>query len=197
MKFKLLGKGVLAVAMIFAVPAFLPAFPLMRYMSPSSSRFRSWFSPPNTTSRLEEIRSDALAVQNASGQLQALMRSPGLNDWWYDSYYLMIIRAKVNQMNRMIYQLRNDKAESSFWQYQAVERIAPTTVDMADTTQAAILTLYHNQDRVWFTDLGGLTKDIHNQASVVSHMIGNFEKYGTARQEARLLRKTLDLKGNA
>jgi hypothetical protein len=100
-------------------------------------------------------------------------------------------------MDKLLSQLRENQAEASPWQQKAIERIAPSVVNLTDTTQAAIVSLNDNQGHPYFSDLAGLASNIYNQASQIARTTGDFEQYANARHEVRQLKQTLGLKGNS
>ncbi len=184
MRINLASMGVLVAATLCVAPAARPASLTM--------------DRPNTTlSVLQEIQNEVDGVKMTAGRLQALLREPFLNDWKADADLLEEMRGGVNEMNRQVSRLRSDEAEITPSERKVVERIAPTTVNLADTTQDAMVTLNHNQSRVYATDLEGLAKDIYNQSRLIDQTVSDFEKYTSARQEVRRLGQTLRLKSKS
>ena len=119
------------------------------------------------------------------------------SDWESDGDLLERVRDRVNEMDKLLSQLRENQAEASPWQQKAIERIAPSVVNLTDTTQAAIVSLNDNQGHPYFSDLAGLASNIYNQASQIARTTGDFEQYANARHEVRQLKQTLGLKGNS
>ena len=104
-------------------------------------------------------------------------------------------RNRVNNMDELLSQLRAHESEARSWLQKAIDCIAPTVVNLTDTTQQAIVSLNNNQGRIAFSNLEGLAGDIYAQAGLIRRAIANFEEYANARHEVRQLKQTLGLKG--
>jgi hypothetical protein len=146
---------------------------------------------------LLQIQADAVRVKIDADQLQANVREPFRIDWQIDGGQLNSIRARVNAMEKLLHQLRVNQAETLPWQQKAIQRIAPTVMNLTDTTQDAIVTLNNNKGHIWFSDLEGLAGHMYNEAGLIGQAIGNFEKYASAHHEAQQLQQTLGLKSNS
>jgi hypothetical protein len=196
MRINFLYKGVLVASALCLAPAALPASPKANQPGPLASVNEGAF-PGDTGLLLQGIQTDALDVKNNADQLRALLRGGPLNDWQSDGYLLSEIREDVNEMNKQFSQLRTQKAEISLSEQKVIHRTASTAVNLADTTEEALVTLNHNQSHVYMTDLGGLANDMYNQAGLIEQVVGNLQKYADARHEVRQLRQTLGLKSSS
>ena len=100
-------------------------------------------------------------------------------------------------MDKLLSQLRENQAEASPWQQEAIERIAPSVPSLTDTTQDAIASLKNNREEIYFSNMVGLARDIYDRASQIVQTTRNFEEYANARHEVEQLRQTLGLKNNS
>jgi hypothetical protein len=196
MRINFLYKGILVASALCLAPAALPASPKANQPGPLASVNEGAF-PGDTELLLQGIQTNALNVKNNADQLRALLRDGPLNDWRIDGDLLESARDDVNEMNKLFFQLRADDGKSSPWQQKVIDRIASTAVNLADTTEQAVVTLNHNQSYVYTTDLGGLANDMYNQAGLIEQVVGNLQKYADARHEVWQLKQTLGLKSNS
>jgi hypothetical protein len=150
-----------------------------------------------STNLLRQVQSDALSVRNNADQLQARLREGFWSDWQSYANLLERMRTRVNAMDKLLFQLRTNESTALPWQRQAIERIAPTIVNLSDTTEGAIVSLNNNKEHVYMSNLPGLAGDMYDQAMRIDQAIADFQKYANARHEAQQLRQTLGLKNNS
>lgn len=196
MRMNFARKGALVAAALCLAPGALLASPKASQLGPQAA-VNQGASPNDTGLLLLRIQTDALEVENNADQLQSVLRAPFLNDWQMDAEYLEDAGADVNEMNKLFFRLRADERTASPWQQRAIDRIASTAVNLADTTQAAVDTLHNNQSHVYATDLDALAQDMFKQASLIEQAAGNLQKYAGARHEVRQLKQALGLKSSS
>jgi hypothetical protein len=196
MRINFLYKGVLLAATLCVAPAALPASPRAGQPGPDTAGSGKGAFPVNASNLLQQVQIDAVSVRNNADQLQARLRDSFGNDWEFDSDLLERMRARVNLMDKLLSQLRARQSEALPWQQQAIERIAPSVVNLSDTTQDAIASLDDNKGHIYSSDLGVLTDHMYNEARLIDQVIGDFKKYADASKEAQQLGQTLDLKNN-
>jgi hypothetical protein len=196
MRINFLYKGVLLAATLCVAPAALPASPRAGQPGPDTVGSAKGAFPINASNLLQQVQIDALSVRNNADQLQARLRDSFGNDWEFDSDVLERVRARVNLMDKLLSQLRAKQSEALPWQQQAIERIAPSVVNLSDTTQDAIASLNNNKGHIYSSDLGVLADHMYNEARLIDQAIGNFKKYADVSKEAQQLGQTLDLKNN-
>ena len=153
--------------------------------------------PINASSLLQQVQIDALRVRNDADQLQADLRFPSESDWKADADLMSLVRGRVNEMDKLLFQLRENQAEASPLQQKEIERITPSVLNLTDTAQDAIATLNNNREEIYFPNMAGLTRDVYDRASQIARTTGDFEQYANARHEVRQLKRTLGLKGNS
>jgi hypothetical protein len=153
--------------------------------------------PKETSARLEQMRMEAMSVENNAGQLEMLVREGFMNSKLDDAPLLDSVRDDVNQMNKLLSSVRVHEAEASPVQREIIERVAAPVVELADTTSHAIGTLNNDATHLYLSDLPGLANAIYNEASRVDHTVGELDKYVHARHEERQLKQALGLKNNS
>jgi len=168
--------GVLLVAGLCLAPAALSASERRGEPRLPEARYASGPSASHASNLLQQIQLDSKNVKDDADQLSAFTRTPFLIDWRSDGGDLTSIRTRVNDMDRLLAQLRIRESSVQSWQRQAIDGIAATLVNLSDTTQAAVTTLNQRQDNVYYSNLRGLAKDMSAQAEVISRTIENQEK---------------------
>jgi hypothetical protein len=139
----------------------------------------------DASSLLQRLQADALGVKSKADQLQSFSDEPFLIGWQAYGVLLNQARASVNDMDHVLYRLRLNQATYIPWQRNLITRVTPTIITLTGTTQDALVTLNQNHDRIAFTNLPGLTKDMYNDAGQIDQSIQNFDKYENARHDVR------------
>ena len=191
MRVSSLSKGALVAAALCLAGAALPASLLAggpKVMDVSPTAFQA-----EASSLLGQIRQTAIGVKNDADQLQMLTRQGYEAGWEGDSSLLEDIRDQVNEMNKLLRDLRVHQAEASPAQQEIIERVTAPTLELAGATQGAIVTLNNNESHVYMTNLPTVANDIYDEASRVAQTVGNFDKYSHSLQEEQDLKKTLGI----
>ncbi|MGA2072625.1 MAG: hypothetical protein ABSH52_03905 [Terriglobia bacterium] len=162
-----LRRSVLVAAMLCVVPALLP---------PASSASPGVPSSEETSNLLQQLERDALTVKNVANRLRALARDPFVTDWQDDGDQLIRIRSRVNDMDKLLAELRTNQSADLPWQQKAIQSIAPTVVNLTDTAEAAVVSLNQNQGEVYQSNVYGLSQDLYNQAGLITKTIRDVEK---------------------
>lgn len=180
MRINFVCKGALVAAMFCLAPAALLASPKAGQPGERADEFNKVPPQNDISSLLQQMQSEASHVKSNADQLRALLHGGFPGDWEAAGDLLDRARAHVNEMNKVLFQLRTDKTDASPLQKKVIERSTPASLELASTTQRAIVTLNNNEDRVCLTDLDDLTNDIYQEASRIVQSVGNFEKYQDA-----------------
>jgi hypothetical protein len=191
MRINFLYKGVLAAAALGVAVAALPAS--ATGSGPGAGAASQGAFAVEASNLLQQVKIEAIGVGKNVDRLRVRLRDSFENDSQSDADLLGRVQDRVNEMDKLLYRLRANESEALPWQQQAIDRIAPTVVNLTDTTEDAIATLNNNRGRIQFSNLDGLAGDMYNQARLIDRAIGNFEKYASARHEAQQLRQTLGL----
>jgi hypothetical protein len=197
MRINFLYKGILVAATLCVAPAALPASAGASQPGVPTAGSRKGAFADHASDLLQQIQADALRVKDDADLLRALTREPFFVDWQADSGQLISILARVNDMDKMLSQLRANQSGVLPWQQKAIDGIRPTVVNLTNTAQAAIVSLNENQGQIYYSDVRGLAGDMYNQARLIGHVIEDFEKYANARHEAPQPKQTQGLKNNS
>jgi len=177
MRINFLYKGALLAATLCVAPAAFPASP-----NGSPARVRSVASgngayASEASNLLKQIQADAFRAEFHAATLAAISREPFVTEWHEHSSQLRRIRTRVNDMDKLLSQLRANESEVLPWQQKAVDAIAPSLANLSDTTQTAIVSLNGNmeQAQIYYSNMNGLAHDMYNQARQIEQGLGNFE----------------------
>jgi hypothetical protein len=145
---------------------------------------------------LQEMQTKAIQVRNLADQLEVFNRDGALLSWQADAGVLTRAKAQVNAMDDMLFRLRAMRQEALPWQQKAIDRIAPKVIELTDYVQAAVQNLNNNHLTVHILDKS-YTEDangIYQRSNTIARAIGQYEEYGTARNEIKQLSPKLGMK---
>lgn len=174
MKISFLFKGVLVAAVLVLLPAALPASPKPAGQGTvvvNPAAFAEDDSP-----LLNQIQFYAAGVRNDADHLREMLREGDRTGWEGDAYLLSDAGDQVNELNKLLYNLRIRQAEASPLQQETIQRIVPSALELATTTQDALTTMHNNQSHVQLTDLPCLADAIYNQADRVASTVAELNK---------------------
>ncbi len=143
---------------------------------------------------LNHVQAEAYKVQKDADQLHTYLSQPGLYDSQFDGYFLDEARYRVNTMDSALHQLWAMRGKASKTQQKAIDRIAPTVVDLTDTTQLAITSFNRNRPHLYTSQLKAYTEDMYMQAKLIRSSVEEFQRYSNDRRELHQLRQKLHIK---
>ena len=155
---------------------------------PPTAASYTWNFPKEASGLLVQMKTDAMQVRNIADKLGGLDREPFENFWQSDAILLQSARTRVNAMDGMLCRLETIRRVSAPWEKQAIGRIAPSVVELSDTTQAAIHYLNHNQEALMFPAYTDQAEVMYNKANRIVNFVDEYQKYVSERNEARALR---------
>ncbi|HXJ92495.1 MAG TPA: hypothetical protein VMT20_06395 [Terriglobia bacterium] len=144
--------------------------------------------PEEASDLLGQMKTDAMQVRKIADTLSSLDREPLENFWEYDVTLLNSARTRVNAMDGTLYELETIRRTSAPLEKQAISRIAPSVVELSDTTQTAIHYLNHNQEALMFPAYTNQADVMYNKADRIVNFVDEYQKYVNERTEARTLR---------
>lgn len=156
---------------------------------PPTAASYTWNFPKEASGLLVQMKTDAMQVQNIADTLEALDREPFENYWQYDATLLNRARTRANAMDGMLCRLETIRRVSSPWEKQAISRIAPSVVELSDTTRSAIHYLNRNQVALMFPAYTDQAEIMYNKANRIVNFVDEYQKYVNERTEARTLRR--------
>ncbi len=151
-------------------------------------------TPLETSHLLKQVQGEAYKVQKEADQLHSYLSEPGLFDPQLDCDLLDEARSRVNTMDLALHQLWAVRSKASSIQQKAINRIAPTLLDLTDTTQLAIKSFNRNRPHLYTSQLKAYTQDMYMQAKLIGNSVQDFHQYSNDRRELQQLRRKLNNK---
>lgn len=112
-------------------------------------------------------------------------------DWEIQGESLDALRDDVNDIGTRLCRLEAIRRVLSPWQQKAVDRIASTTVLLADNTQSEIKFGNAHPDFLWQPFYRGVARDIADEVSILQSSVDKAVAYPRVRQEYRGLQHQL------
>lgn len=106
--------------------------------------------PQEASELLAKVHQEALGVRDSADTLEEYNRESFMIDWRADADTLERMRSQIDNMNRVVYQLRSMEGNLPQAQQAEVNQIAPAMLELTNTAQTAIDYLKNNQDRTMF-----------------------------------------------
>ena len=188
MKLKYWNLGLIAIVIGLSSTGLFATSAKLCPTGPPTAASYTWNFPKEASGLLVQMKTDAIQVRDIADKLDGLDHEPFDNFWQYDATLLDSARKQVNDMDGMLCRLETIRRVSSPWEKQAISRIAPSVVELSDTTQATIDYLNQNQRALVFpayTDEAGI---MYNKAGRIVNFVNEYQKYVNERNEARTLR---------
>lgn len=189
-------KGLAAVVVLLLVPGVLLGSTGHYRMGPTSSALNEMNPPQEASALLNKMKSQALKARDLADELQVYQRDHETALWEGDADVLMNMKADVNNMDDTLYSLRSMQEDLLPWQAKAVDRVAPTAIELTDFVEEGIHNLnrhhitLHILDHSYTQEIEGM----HQRANSIARSIGKFQEYETAMSQIRELSPELGLK---
>ena len=180
--------GLIAVVVGLSSTGLFAASPRLCPTGPPTAASYTWNFPREASGLLVQMKDDAVQVRSIADKLDALDRDPFDNFWQYDATLLNSARTRANAMDGMLCRLETIRRVSSPWEKQAISRVAPSVVELSDSTQAAIHYLNHNQEALMFPAYTNQAAVMYNKANRIVNFVDQYQKYVSERTQARVLR---------
>jgi hypothetical protein len=161
-------------------------------MGPPTAASYTWNFPKEASGLLVQMKTDAMRVRYIADQLGGLDRDSSGNFWQADAILLSSARKRVNAMDGMLCRLETIRRVSAPWEKQAISRIAPSVVELSDTTQAAIDYLDQNQEGLIFPAYTDQAEIMYNKADRIVNFVDQYDKNLSERNEAHTLRQDVN-----
>jgi len=116
---------------------------------------------------LSQLHDEADQVRDSADLLEAYNREPSGIDWRIQADTLETMRDQINQMDQIMYRLRNMEGKLPQDEKAAINRIAPAVVELTDTTQTAITFLNNNELLTWLPKYQAYAREMYSEAGRV------------------------------
>lgn len=140
---------------------------------------------------LTQMKDQALQVRHLSDTLIGLNHEGWNNFWQYDSSILSRAKRHVDDMDQTLYRLRNMQAMCTRPEKRAIRLMAPSVVELSDTTTATIAYLNHHQQTLMFPQYRDDAQVMYTKANRVVNFVNDYQDYVLERGRLRELRSDL------
>lgn len=140
---------------------------------------------------LEQTRHLAAKLHRDAGTLEALASSNQVG-WQTHAHYLSRAREHINSMGELLARLREIHPAALPWQRQAIERCYPAAVELASRTEAAILHLHDNRNRLRDPQYRNHLGAIAERAGEMKGSVTDFLELGETHEELARLQEKLE-----
>lgn len=139
-------------------------------------------SADEATNLLKQIRTDAAQLSQDGATLATLSRS-GISGKTH-AIYLNGVKARINATGQMLSRLEQIKDGAAPWQQEAIDQLTPIAQEVASNTQAAIVQLNGNSQRLLTPDYTESLRAIAASASDLSHSISGYLSVAAINEKA-------------
>jgi len=189
-RFRKVGTS-LALALALGVPLVAPQ-PSFAAAASSVDPTVNWYAPDRVSTLLQKLQTLNARLTSNGQTLETFSRSTQ-HSWQSHSYYLNAVRDDVNESGKVIRELQSIQYGALPWQKQAIDRIHPIALDLAQRTSAAISHLSANQGRLAVPEYREHLAAISDSAEKMQSTVNNFIDYGQAQQKAQDLGQMLEI----
>jgi len=142
---------------------------------------------------LIQMKDQALQVRHLSDRLAGLNDEGFDNFWEYDSTILNRAKRHVDDMDQTLYRLRNMQAMCTQPERRAIRLLAPSVIELSDTTQATIAYFNGHKPALMFPSYRNDAQVMYTKANRVVDFINDYQDYVLERAKLRELRSDLRL----
>jgi len=132
--------------------------------TPASSEGNPSIRGSNLLNRLHE---NASRVRDEAARLEVFDREPTEISWESEGAILQRMRDRIDHMDKILHRLRSMEGVLPKGQQEEINKAAFATVELTDTTQAAIEFLNNNQNRLWAPQYTAYANEMYSEASRV------------------------------
>lgn len=173
--------GVLATGSIFASP-------------PTATPEQTAYLSERASMLLAEIQEEAARLGPHAETLGTFARSPQ-HSWQSHAFYLEKVKSHINAVGERTAELQQIRDSVPPWQQQAISALVPHAAQVAASTQAAIMHLRENQNRLFVPEYREHLTAVADRADDMKQTVDKFLNYEKAKQnyeEARQNRLQLE-----
>jgi hypothetical protein len=116
--------------------------------------------------------------------------------WQSHAHYLHQVKGHINEVGERTAELQGMHHAVLPWQQQAITEVTSHAAQVAASTQAAIVHLCENQNRLFVSEYRDHLTTIANRSGDMKHTVDKFLDYEKAPQKLQQLQQELELSGD-
>lgn len=160
--------------------------------SPQSSAYLSG----RASTLLAEIQEEAAGLGLQAESLETLARNHQKYSWQSHAHYLYRVKNHINAVTERVAELQRISYAVLPWQQQAITEVTAHAAQVAASTQAAIVHLRENQNRLFVSEYRDHLMTIGDRSEDMKQAVDKFLDYEKAQQKFQQLQNELELSGN-
>jgi hypothetical protein len=168
-------------------PAVFAASSEMCPVGPPTAASYTWNFPKEASGLLAQMKSQAIQVRSLADTLQSLDREANENFWQSDATILDQARTHVNDMDQMLCRLETIRRVTNPWEKRAIADVAPSVVELSDSTQDAMNYLRGHEQTLMFPAYTNQAEVMYDKSNRIVNFVDRFQNYVSERAEARKL----------
>jgi len=141
---------------------------------------------------LTEVKSLANKLTYDAELLKSYAQNHGLS-WQSHAAQLNLIREHVNAMGEHLDRLQQIQPSAAAWQQQAIDRIHPVALELADHIESAIQHVNEYQGYLFSPDYKAHVTSAHDLALELTDHVSSFLAYADAQQQVNRLEEKLGI----
>jgi len=191
-----LKRGLVAVAG-FALLATSSIFASSTWAAPGATgedQFSAYLSGQAST-LLSKIQDEAADLSPHADTLDVLARSPRLS-WETHAHYLNRVKGHINSVGKHLAELQQVQTHVAPWQKQAIAELTNHVTQMANRTEAAIVHLRENQNRLFVQEYRDHLSTIADRSEMMKETVDKFLDFERTQQKLQVLRNELEIAGS-
>ena len=158
--------------------------------SPDSSAY--WSTRASTL--LAEIQDEAVGLSLQAETLGTFARNPQYS-WLSHASYLDRVKGHINAVGERTAELQRIPHDVLPWQQRAIPEVTAHAAQVAASTQAAIVYLRENQNRLFVSEYRDHLRTIADRSGNMKQTVDKFLDYEEAQQRFDRLKGELEIKG--
>jgi hypothetical protein len=131
---------------------------------------------------LAEIQKEAAGLRRNAATLGTFARNTQLS-WRSHAYYLERAKGHINEVGERIAELQQIRNSVLPWQQQAITELTTHAVQVAASTQAAIVQLNENRNSLITSEYQAHLMTIDDSSAVMQERVNKFLDYENAQQK--------------
>jgi hypothetical protein len=184
-------KSMMAALVTVAVIATGSVFASPPVPSPESTAYLS----ERASTLLAEIQNEAAQLGPDAETLGTFARNPQYH-WQSHAFYLERVKGHINAVGERTAELQQIRDSVLPWQLQAISELVPHAAQVAASTQAAIMHLRENQNRLFVSEYREHLTTVADRADDMKQTVDKFLNYEEAQQKYLQLESELELTGD-
>jgi hypothetical protein len=152
----------------------------------------NWYAPDRVNTLLRDLREINTRLDRNGQTLDSFTRSARLS-WQSHAAYLSMMRADINKSGQIIREMQDIQSGALPWQKEAIGRVHPIGLELAQHTEAAISHLNENQRQLFVPAYTERLAAISDSAEKLRSTVNQFLDYGDAQAKSQTLAQTLEI----